>query len=103
MVKIVTTARSQEDVQRVMSLYEWFRREVKDLPEGSLIAFCMGEEGRQSRLDCLKHGAPYTYAALSEEESAAPGQWPAAELGKAVYGDFGFIDSEAHRSWLLVM
>ena len=95
MVKIVTTARSQEDVQRVMSLYEWFRREVKDLPEGSLIAFCMGEEGRQSRLDCLKHGAPYTYAALSEEESAAPGQWPAAELGKAVYGDFGFIDSEA--------
>ena len=95
MVKIVTTARSQEDVQRVMSLYEWFRNEVKDLPEGSLIAFCMGEEGRQSRLDCLKYGAPYTYAALSEEESAAPGQWPAEELRKAVYGDFGFISSEA--------
>ena len=95
MVKIVTTARSQEDVQRVMSLYEWFRSEVKDLPEGSLIAFCMGEEGRQSRLDCLKYGAPYTYAALSAEESAAPGQWPAAELRKAVYGDFGFISSEA--------
>ena len=95
MVKIVTTARSQEDVQRVMSLYEWFRREVKDLPEGSLIAFCMGEEGRQSRLDCLKYGAPYTYAALSEEESAAPGQWPAEELRKAVYGGFGFINSEA--------
>ena len=95
MVKIVTTARSQEDVQRVMSLYEWFRSEVKDLPEGSLIAFCMGQEGRQSRLDCLKYGAPYTYAALSAEESAAPGQWPAAELRKAVYGDFGFISSEA--------
>ena len=95
MVKIVTTARSQEDVQRVMSLYEWFRSEVKDLPEGSLIAFCMGEEGRQSRMDCLKYGAPYTYAALSAEESAAPGQWPAAELRKAVYGDFGFISSEA--------
>ena len=95
MVKIVTTARSQEDVQRVMSLYEWFPNEVKDLPEGSLIAFCMGEEGRQSRLDCLKYGAPYTYAALSAEESAAPGQWPAAELRKAVYGGFGFINSEA--------
>ena len=95
MVKIVTTARSQEDVQRVMSLYGWFRNEVKDLPEGSLIAFCMGEEGRQSRLDCLKYGAPYTYAALSEEESAAPGQWPAEELRKAVYGGFGFINSEA--------
>ena len=95
MVKIVTTARSQEDVQRVMSLYEWFRNEVKDLPDGSLIAFCMGEEGRRSRLDCLKYGAPYTYAALSEEESAAPGQWPAEDLRKAVYGGFGFISSEA--------
>lgn len=95
MVKIVTKARSQEDVQRVMSLYGWFRSEVKDLPEGSLIAFCMGEEGRQSRLDCLKYGAPYTYAALSAEESAAPGQWPTAELRKAVYADFGFISSDA--------
>ena len=87
-VKIVTTAHSAEDVEKVMALYEWAHAENIDL-----IAFCMGEAGRQSRLDALKYGAPYTYAALSAEESAAPGQWPADEMRKAVYGDFGFIDT----------
>ena len=95
MVKIVTTAHSEEDAARVLSLYEWCRGKDADglgaLADGGLIAFCMGEAGRQSRIDCLRHGAPYTYAALTEEESAAPGQWPAAEMKKAVYGDFRFI------------
>ena len=85
-VKLVTTAHSSEDVERVMALYEWAKAENIDL-----IAFCMGEAGRQSRLDCLKYGAPYTYAALSAEEAAAPGQWPADEMRKAVYGNFKFI------------
>ena len=85
-VKLVTTAHSEEDVERVMSLYEWAKSENIDL-----IAFCMGEVGRQSRLDCLKYGAPYTYAALSADEAAAPGQWPTDEMRKAVYGDFKFI------------
>ena len=87
-VKLVTTAHSEEDVERVMALYEWAKAENIDL-----IAFCMGEAGRQSRLDCLKYGAPYTYAALSAEEAAAPGQWPADEMRKAVYGSFKFIDT----------
>ena len=87
-VKLVTTAHSSEDVERVMALYEWAKSENIDL-----IAFCMGEAGRQSRLDCLKYGAPYTYAALSADEAAAPGQWPADEMRKAVYGDFKFIDT----------
>ena len=87
-VKIVTTAHSSEDVEKVMALYEWAHDENIDL-----IAFCMGEAGRQSRLDCLKYGAPYTYAALSADEAAAPGQWPADEIRKAAYGDFGFIDT----------
>lgn len=95
MVKIVTTAHSEEDAARVLSLYEWCRGKDADglgaLADGGLIAFCMGETGRQSRIDCLRYGAPYTYAALTEEESAAPGQWPAAEMKKAVYGDFRFI------------
>ena len=86
MVKIVTTAKDETDSARVLSLYD------SDLPvvEGSLIAFCMGEAGRNSRLECLGHGAPYTYAALSGEEAAAPGQWPSDEIRKAVYGDFRF-------------
>ena len=90
MVKLVTTAHSQEDVDRVMSLYEWCKTDassgVEALADGGLIAFCMGEAGKQSRLDCLKYGAQYTYAALTAEEAAAPGQWPMAEMMKALYG-----------------
>ena len=98
MVKIVTTAHSEADVEKVMALYDWCREEkisgnekIGALSDGGLIAFCMGDEGRRSRLDCLMHGAPYTYAALSEEEAAAPGQWAAVDMRKAVYGDFKFV------------
>ena len=87
-VKIVTTAHSAEDVDKVMALYEWAYAENIDL-----IAFCMGEAGKESRLECLKHGAPYTYAALSAAEAAAPGQWPADEMRKEVYGNFEFINT----------
>ena len=95
-VKIVTTAHSQEDVDKVMALYGWCRneKEVNALADGGLIAFCMGEEGRASRVECLRRGAPYTYATLNAAEAAAPGQWPADEMHEAVYGDFSFIDSE---------
>ena len=98
MVKIVTTAHSEADVEKVLALYEWCREEKKSgnerigaLADGGLLAFCMGETGRQSRVDCLKLGAPYTYAALSEEEAAAPGQWATADMKKEIYGDFPFI------------
>ena len=52
-----------------------------------LIAFSMGETGKDSRLECLKLGSPFTYAALSEEEAAAPGQWSYSEMIAAVYGE----------------
>ena len=87
-VKLVTTAHTPEDVAKVMALYDWARGENIEL-----IAFCMGEAGKESRLECLKHGAPYTYAALSADEAAAPGQWPADEMRKAVYGNFEFINT----------
>lgn len=97
-VKIVTTAHGQDDVDRVLSLYEWCREsaasesgKVASLAEGGLIAFCMGDAGRQSRMDCLLTGAPYTYAAVSEDEAAAPGQWTASEMASALYGDFRFV------------
>ena len=107
-VKVVTTAHAAEDVERVMRLYEWCHnvaqahtgaprkgdRNVGELDGGGLIAFCMGEAGRQSRLECLRHGAPYTYAALTSEEAAAPGQWPMDEIREAVYGGYRFIQSE---------
>ena len=96
-VKLVTTAHTEEDAARVMSLYSWVADEhahareagesVGKLADGGLIAFCMGEAGRNSRLDCLKYGSPYTYAALTAEEAAAPGQWPMEEMMTAVYGN----------------
>ena len=99
-VTVVTMAHSQADVDRVLSLYDWCHgvsasenEKIASLAEGGLIAFCMGEAGRQSRLDCLKAGAPYTYAALSEHETAAPGQWDAAEMASALYDGFHFIES----------
>ena len=99
-VKVVTTAHCQEDVDRVLSLYDWCHgvsasenEKIASLDEGGLIAFCMGDAGRQSRLDCLRMGAPYTYAALSEDEAAAPGQWGAAEMASALYDGFHFIES----------
>ena len=85
-VKLVTTAVSEDDVRRVMSLYPEYGR------DGRLIAFCMGECGRDSRLECLSCGSPYTYAALTEEDAAAPGQWPMSQMKKALYGDFSFGD-----------
>ncbi len=86
-VKIVTTATCQADADRVMALY----REVEP---GTLVAFCMGPEGRESRLEALRQGAPFTYACLSPEEATAPGQWTTAEMREAVYGGFRFIGAE---------
>ena len=86
-VKIVTTATCKADADRVMALY----REVEP---GTLVAFCMGPEGRESRLEALKQGAPFTYACLTPEEATAPGQWTTAEMREAVYGGFRFIGGE---------
>ena len=98
MVKVVTTAHTQEDADKVLSLYDWCsgmsaseNEKIASLAEGGLIAFCMGDAGRQSRLDCLRKGSPYTYAAVSEDEAAAPGQWTASEMASALYGDFHFV------------
>ena len=85
-VKIVTTARTADEAERVLSLYDEFAPE-------NLIAFSMGDAGRESRMQCLAKGAPYTYAALTEEDAAAPGQWSAAEMSSALYGGRRFIDA----------
>ena len=83
-VKIVTTAVSEADNEVVASLY-------KEADPGTLVAFAMGEAGRPSRLNALKLGAPFTYACLSPEEAAAPGQWTVEEMQQAVYGNFRFV------------
>lgn len=54
--------------------------------KSELIAFSMGEIGKASRLECLKLGSPFTYAALNGNEVVAPGQWSYSEMLTAVYG-----------------
>ena len=87
-VKIVTTATSEADNATVQALY-------KDAVPGSLVAFCMDEAGRSSRLDALRYGAPFTYACLSEDDATAPGQWSQAAMQEAVYGGFRFVKASA--------
>lgn len=97
--KIVTTARpgaasaggaagagGNEDCRRVLSLYSFFE-------PARLVAFAMGEEGRQSRIDCLGKGAPYTYASADGDEAAAPGQLGTGQMRRLVYGDRRFFGS----------
>lgn len=89
-IKIAVSAGSETDISRVLSLYDEFE-------EGRLVAFAMGEAGRSSRLECLRLGSPFTYAALTAEEAAAPGQWPYSEMTEALYAG-GFPPSEGdHR------
>ena len=85
-VKIVTTAVSEADNDTVKALYQ-------DAGPGSLVAFCMGDCGKPSRLEALRQGAPFTYACLSEEEATAPGQWTTRAMQEAVYGGFRFMEA----------
>lgn len=63
--KIITTANQASDLERVYHLYDHFEH---------LVAFAMGEPGMESRAKILSLGAPFTYAAFSENEQTAPGQ-----------------------------
>ena len=76
-IKIAVSAGSEDDANRVLSLYNEF-------DEGRLVAFAMCEDGRMSRLECLRLGSPFTYAALNSVEAAAPGQWPYSEMMAAL-------------------
>ena len=84
--KVVTTCHSAEDAARIESLYSVVLEGVDSL-QGRLIAFGMGDAGRSTRLECLKRGAPFTYACRTEEEATAPGQWSVAEMYGTLYGD----------------
>ena len=79
--KIVTTAHTAADASRVLALYDGH----------PLVAFAMGPLGRDTRIECLKHGAPFSYACLPGEP-AAPGQIDYLTMHKEVYGNWrGFF------------
>lgn len=78
-VKIVTTANNAQDAELVESLYKYYTAD-------SLVAFAMGEAGSSSRLACLAHGAPFSYASLDADSATAKGQIPYDEMYASVYG-----------------
>jgi 3-dehydroquinate dehydratase-1/3-dehydroquinate dehydratase/shikimate dehydrogenase len=73
--KIVTMAKTSEDVLRVLALLLLARE--KDFP---LIAFCMGRVGMISRLATVELGGYMTYAAPDSGRATAPGQLQVSTL-----------------------
>ncbi len=80
-VKIACMAHEEEDNLTMMDLYG---------AHPQLVAFCMGEEGRESRVTSLFFGEKMTYAAPSEEEIVALGQLTYEELSDLL--NIGFDD-----------
>ena len=71
MVKIVTVAKNVSDASRLLSLYS-----IRS--ESEIIAFCMGDPGKFSRILCLHLGSPFTYVSLGK--AIAPGQFSVDEI-----------------------
>lgn len=82
--KVVTTCHNEQDCERIMSMYSIVLEDQPSL-QGKLIAFGMGEAGRNTRLQCLKRGAPFSYACTCPEEATAPGQWTSAQMSAELY------------------
>ena len=75
-VKIVTVAKSASDASRLLSLYS-----IKS--KNKTVAFCMGEQGRFSRILCLHLGSPFTYVSLGK--AIATGQFSVDEIKSLQY------------------
>ena len=75
-IKIVTVAKNVSDVSRLLSLYS-----IKS--KNKTIAFCMGEQGKFSRILCLHLGSPFTYVSLGK--AIAPGQFSVNEIKSLSY------------------
>lgn len=73
--KIVTFARSYEDNLKILSLIPYARKRKQEI-----VAFCMGEKGRMSRIFAPLMGAAWTYGCLSRNQVSAPGQMTAVEM-----------------------
>ena len=75
-VKIVTVSKNVSDAARLLSLYS-----IKS--KNKTIAFCMGEQGKFSRILCLHLGSPFTYVSLGK--AIAPGQFTVDEIKSLSY------------------
>jgi 3-dehydroquinate dehydratase type I len=75
-LKMVTLAKSGEDNLRVAELIPLAREEFGI----GLIAFCMGQAGKWSRVLSMFLGSPWTYAQFDGQSATAPGQLTVSEL-----------------------
>ncbi len=83
-VKIVCLARTEQDSAKIIALHH----EAKD--KGiRLIAFCMGEKGRESRFLSLLAGGFAAFASLGKGFESAEGQIPITEMRKIIAGASG--------------
>jgi 3-dehydroquinate dehydratase type I len=76
-VKIVTFAHTAEDNLRVLSLIPFAREKGR-----AIIALCMGEQGRISRVMAPLLGSYLSYASLGKGRESAPGQMTIEEMRK---------------------
>jgi 3-dehydroquinate dehydratase type I len=74
-VKIVTFARSWEDNFSILSLIVYARKRKQEI-----VAFCMGEKGKMSRIFSPLMGAAWTYASITRGKTSAPGQLTVEEM-----------------------
>ena len=79
-VKIVTLAQTAEDNLRVLEIIPQALAMGQDI-----IAFCMGERGRLSRVAAPLLGSCMSYASLEDGAESAPGQLTAGEM-KTILG-----------------
>lgn len=73
--KIVTLSHTYEDNLKTLSLIP--RAREKGQP---IVAFCMGEKGRMSRLFAPVMGAAWTYGCMEKDRTSAPGQLTISEM-----------------------
>ena len=74
-IKIVPFAKSWEDNLTILSLIPFAKARRQ-----KIVAFCMGEKGKISRIFSPFLGAAWTYASLNQSRASAPGQLTVREL-----------------------
>ena len=95
-VKIVTYANVPEDNLRILGLLPYARRKNQDM-----IAFCMGEKGKISRIVAPFLDSMFGFAPLERGAESAPGQLTVKEM-RRVMKIFGSEAAGKEGKWLPV-
>jgi shikimate dehydrogenase/3-dehydroquinate dehydratase type I len=78
-VKIVTWASCPEDNLKILNLIRYVRRKGRNI-----IAFCMGNRGRMSRITAPSLGSFLNFAVLERGSESAPGQLTVKEMRRVM-------------------